>query len=114
MRIVTVASLGAFAAACGSSFPPPKDEWAAAHDDVGRAEAGGAPGVPMAKMHLQIAQEDLEKSKGLIDNDNRRAADLIAVARAEAQLALSLAKQQQAEDQAKKAQDDLAKAKGGK
>jgi hypothetical protein len=113
MRIAVIACLSTFALACGSSFPPPNDEWAAAQTDIGRAEAGGAPGVPDAKLHLQLAQEDLQKSKALIDNDNKRAASLIAVARVEAQLALSMAKQVQAQDAAKKAQDDLAKAKGG-
>lgn len=116
MRIAMIASLLTFAAAtvaCGASFPPPNDEWAAAQADIGRAEAGGAPGVPNAKLHLELAREDLTKSKSLIDHDNGRAADLIAVAKVEAQLALSLAKQQIAQDQAQKAQDDLAKAKGG-
>ena len=116
MRIAMIACLLTFAAAtvaCGASFPPPNDEWAAAQADIGRAEAGGAPGVPNAKLHLELAREDLTKSKSLIDHDNGRAADLIAVAKVEAQLALSLAKQQIAQDQAQKAQDDLAKAKGG-
>ncbi len=116
MRIVMIASLLTFAAAtvaCGSSFPPPNDAWAAAQNDVGRAESGGAPAIPNAKLHLELAREDLTKSKSLIDHDNERATDLIAVARVEAQLALSLAKQQIAQDQAQKAQDDLAKAKGG-
>jgi hypothetical protein len=113
MRIATMALLAAAAAACGSSFPPPNDEYSAAQADVGRAESGGAPSVPDAKLHLQLAQEDLQKSKALIDQDNKRAADLIAVARVEAQLALSLAKQQQAEEAARRAQADLAKAKGG-
>ena len=114
MRIATIALLAVMTAACGSSFPPPNDEYSAAQADVGRAESGGAPGVPDAKLHLQLAQEDLQKSKALIDQDNKRAGDLIAVARVEAQLALSLAKQQQAEEAARKAQADLAKAKGEK
>jgi Domain of unknown function (DUF4398) len=81
--------------------------------DLGRAEAGGAPGVPDAKLHLELAREDVQKGKSLIDQDNGRARDLIAVARVEAQLALSLAKQQLAEGLAQKAQADLAKLKGG-
>ncbi len=114
MRFAPIVLLTAVTAACGSSFPPPNDEYSAAQADVGRAESGGAPSVPDARLHLQLAQEDLQKSKGLIDSgDNKRAADLIAVARVEAQLALSLAKQLQAEDQARKAQSDVAKAKGG-
>jgi hypothetical protein len=113
MRLVAIACLSSFALACGGTFPPPNDEWAAAQADIGRAESGGAPGVPDAKLHLQLAQEDLQKSKALIDNDNKRAASLIAVARVEAQLALSLAKEQQAQDAAQKAQSDLQKGKGG-
>ncbi|HEY8042111.1 MAG TPA: DUF4398 domain-containing protein [Polyangiaceae bacterium] len=117
MRFATITLLSVstamLAMACGGSLPPPNDEWAAAQADVGRAEAGGAPAVPDAKLHLQLAQEDLQKSKALIDNDNKRAASLIAVARVEAQLALSIAKQTAAQDAARKAQDDLQKAKGG-
>ena len=113
MRIATIACLLTFAAGCGASFPPPNDEWAAAQADVGRAEAGGAPTVPNAKLHLQLAQEDLQTSKGLIGTDNRRATDLVWVARVEAQYALSLAKQQLTEEEARKAQADLAKVKGG-
>jgi len=115
MRFATIALLAGGFAACGSSFPPPNDEYSAAQADVGRAESGGAPGVPDARLHLQMAEEDLQKSKGLIDSgDNKRAADLISVARAEAQLALSLARQEQAEGQARGAEAELAKAKGGR
>jgi hypothetical protein len=113
MRIVPIALLAVGIAACGGSFPPPNTEWAEANNDVGKAESGGAPGVPDAKLHLQLAQEDLQKSKDLINQDNRRAASLVAVARAEAQLALSLAKAQQKQAEARKAQDDLQKTKGG-
>jgi hypothetical protein len=96
--------------ACASSFPPPNDQWAAAQADVGRAQAGGAPDVPDAKLHLQLAVEDLQKSKALIGNDNHRASTLTEVARVEAQLALSLAKQAQAQAQAQLAQGELSKA----
>ncbi len=100
-------------AACGSSFPPPNDEWSAAQADLGRAEGGGATNVPDAKAHLVVAREDLTTAKQLIDQDNRRAASLIALARTEAQLALSLAKAKLAQDEADQAQKDLQKAKGG-
>jgi hypothetical protein len=113
MRIATFGLLAVAVAACGASFPPPNTEWAEANNDVGKAEAGGAPDVPDAKLHLQLAQEDLQKSKDLINQDNKRAASLVAVARAEAQLALSLAKAQKAQVSARKAQEDLQKTKGG-
>ena len=109
---VMVASAG-LVAACASSFAPPNNEWAAAQGDVGRAQAGGAPGVPDARLHLQLAEEDLQKAKALIgtdDDNNRRALSLTEVARSEAQLALSLGKQAEADGQARQAQAELAKA----
>jgi len=110
--LLAVTLFAAGTTACGASFPPPNDEWAAAQSDVGAAQAGGAPDVPDAKLHLQLSQEDLQKSKELLDKDNKRAASLIAVARVEAQLALKLAKASQAAAQAHQAQAELAKAKG--
>lgn len=99
--------VGASFVGCASNFPPPNDQWAAAQNDVGRAQAGGAPQVPDARLHLQLAQEDLQKSHQVMGDDNKRATTLCALARAEAQLALSLAKQAAAQDQAMKAQGDL-------
>jgi len=106
---VMVAS-AACIAACASSFPPPNNEWAAAQGDVGRAQAGGAPNVPEARLHLQLAEENLQKAKALIGTDNQRAGTLTEVARSEAQLALALGKQAEADGQARQAQAELAKA----
>jgi hypothetical protein len=115
MRISMVALVSFVAlacAGCGSSVPPPNDEWAAAQSDVGAANAGGAPSVPDAKLHLQLSEEDLQKSKALIGQDNARAASLIGVARVEAQLALKLAKAAQAAQGLRDAQAELQKTKG--
>jgi hypothetical protein len=101
---------GAFG--CGGSIPPPNDAWAAAQADVGRAQAGGAPDVPDAKLHLQLAQEDLQRAKRLMGTDNDRAASLCGVASSEAQLAFALAKQAIAEDQARMAQAKVQKEGG--
>src|SRR5215469_15664084 len=88
---------------CGSSFPTPTDQFAAAQRDLGRAQEGGAANVPDAKLHLQLAQEDLGKAKDLMDKDNQRASTLISRASAESELALNLSKQAQAESAAKDA-----------
>ena len=101
------------AAHCGGSIPPPNDELSAAQTDIGRAEAGGAPSNPEAKLHLQLATEDLQKAKSQVDQDNKRATTLVALSRVEAQLALSLAKAAQAQATAQAAQQDVQKAKGG-
>jgi hypothetical protein len=94
---------------CGAAVPVPNDQWAAAQADVGRAQAAGAPDVPDAKLHLQLAQEDLQRAKQLMSTDNERAASLCEVARNEAQLAVSLARQAKAQDQAQKAQAEMQK-----
>jgi hypothetical protein len=113
MRIPTSAALlSVLMLGCGSSLPPPNDEWAAANGEITRAQQGGAPTFPDAKLHLQLAQEDLQKSKDLMDKDNRRAASIAAVAKVEAQLALSIARAQQTQGLAQQAQQDLQKAKG--
>ncbi len=51
------------AVACGESIPPPNDQWAAAQADVGRAQSGGAPENPDARLHLQLAQEVLQEDE---------------------------------------------------
>ena len=108
-RAVCAVVLVSSAVACGASVPPPNDQWAAAQADVGRAQSGGAPDNPAAKLHLQLAQEDLQKAKQLIGDDNKRATTLTELARTEAQLALSLAKTSTAQDAARKANADLEK-----
>jgi hypothetical protein len=105
---LVVLAVAALDVGCGSSaLPPPNDQWAAAEADVGRAQAGGAPAVPEAMLHLQLAQEDLQKARQLIGKDDTRANTLTALARAEAQLAFTLAKQVAAQDQARTAQGEL-------
>jgi hypothetical protein len=99
-------------AGCASSVPPPRDQWAAAQADVGQAEGGGTPDQPDAMLHLRLAQEDLQKAKQLMGDDNKQAASLCALASAESQLALSLAKQAAAQSRALKAQSDLQSSTG--
>jgi hypothetical protein len=110
LRRLAWMALGGFATACvagcASSAPPPNDQWAAANEQIGRATAT-APAVPDAKLHLQLAQEDLQKSRALIGQDNRRAATLISLATTEAQLATALANAAQAQDAAQRAQSAL-------
>jgi hypothetical protein len=110
LRPIWVLIVGsALGAGCASSLPPPNDQWSAAEADVGRAQAV-APQVPEARLHLQLAQEDLQKSKQLMGDDNKRSTNLAILARTEAQLAFSLAKQAAAQDEAVKAQAELQKA----
>lgn len=108
--LCAITALAARGLGCGGSIPPPNDAWAAAQGDVGRAQTAGAPDVPAAKLHLQLAQEDLQQSRQLMGKDNDRAASLCAVASTEAQLALSLAAQAKAEQRAQDALTETQKA----
>jgi hypothetical protein len=109
-----VAWIGALATAmgCGSSVPLPTDQWAAAQANVGRAQGGGAPYVPDANLHLQLAMEDLQRCRQLLGKNNGRARSLCALASSEAELALNLAVQAAAQRDALQAQADLQKATG--
>ena len=113
MRMQNILPLVAFGlVACGASFPTPTDQYAAAEKEVGRAQESGA-NVPDAKLHTQLAQEDLAKAKALMGGDNERAASLIARATAEAELAVNLARQAQAQSQAQQGNEALNKVKAG-
>jgi hypothetical protein len=108
-RTVCAVVLGAAASGfgCGgATFAPPQGPWAAAQAEVGRAQASGAPQVPEAKLHLQLAEEDLAQAKRLMGQNDDRAMSLCDVASAEAQLAFSLAKQASAQEQARRAQSE--------
>lgn len=109
MRNVMLASLiliGA-AVACGSSIPPPTDQWAAAQADLGRAQSSGAANNADARLHVQLAKEDLAMAHRLMGHDNERATTLAELARAEARLASSLAAKSTAEDDANKAATEM-------
>jgi len=101
--------LAGLLAGCASAAPPPNDQWSAAQVEVGRAQAGGASAVPDAKLHLQLAEEDLQKGKALIGNDNKRASTLIVLASTEAQLASTLAQAARASDEAQQVEESLLK-----
>jgi hypothetical protein len=94
-------------AACSSNAPPPNDQWTAAQAEVGRAQGGTAAQVPQAKLHLQLAEEDLQKSRSLMGQDNARATTLATLAQAEAQLASSLAKASAAQDEAARVESEI-------
>jgi hypothetical protein len=99
--------LGGAAIGCGAAIPPPTNQWAAAQTDLGRAESAGAANVPEAKLHLELALEDLAMAQRLMGHDNERATTLTQLGRAEARLASSLAAESVAQDDARKAATEM-------
>jgi hypothetical protein len=64
----------------------------------------GAESVPQAKLHLKLADEELQQARLLIGNKhNDEAALVLDRAKADAELAIGLARQAKAETQAKEA-----------
>jgi len=110
LLVLTVAALQA---GCGfDALPPPSDQWGAAQAEVRRAAAAGAAYIPEAELHTQLAQQELANSRQLLGRDNMRATTLSALARAEAELALSLATQAAAEGDARRAEEHARDAAG--
>ena len=87
----------AFAVGCGSSFPAPTQPLADAEAADRSAQELGANNVPAAQLHLKLAQEQTTNARKLMkDGENKRAEAMLLRAKADAELALSLAKEQKA------------------
>ncbi|HEY8074566.1 MAG TPA: DUF4398 domain-containing protein [Labilithrix sp.] len=102
-------------AACGSSFPPPSDRLATAEAAARSARELGADREPKAQLHLKLADEQIDQAKGLMkDGDNKRADLVLQRAGADAELSVMLAKENNARQEADKAQDKVKALKAGK
>lgn len=109
--------LALVATACGGAAVP-QDKLTAAEAAVRAAEVGGAPDNPKAALHLKYARDQIAEAKKLIEEDeNERAAALLERAGVDAELALSLARVENARAEAQAALDEvkqLQERQGGK
>jgi len=99
------------AAACGACAvaPVPNDRLAAAQVSYRGAYEAGAEGVPQAKLHLSYADQGIAQAKKLIaENRNVEAGRALDRARADAELAVGLARESQAETEAQQATEQTA------
>lgn len=88
---------------CGGGYPEPRDQLTASESALRAAEVAGAQNTPQSALHLKRARERIELGKGLIlEGENERAEWILRRAQADADLALSLATE---EEQRKKAAD---------
>jgi len=103
----TLLSVIGFCAVGCASHPAPTEQIASSLASVRGAEEAGALNVPEAALHVKLAQEQIEQSKALMeDDDNQRAEDLALRAYQDAELAIAIAR----EDAAKKKLDQFAQA----
>lgn len=86
-----------FAFACGASMPPPTQRLADAQSAQRAAQELGAAAQPSAQLHLKLAEEQTAKAKQLMnDGKNEEANSLLVRAKADAELAVALAREQKA------------------
>jgi hypothetical protein len=77
---------------CATAPPPERMETSAA--TIRAAQEVGASEVPQAALHVQLAREQAQRAKGLLEQGERaRAESLFARAQADADLALALARE---------------------
>lgn len=95
------------ALACSSSWPEPKTPMAEAEAASRSAREVGADDQPAAKLKVTLADEQIAEAKSSIaKGDNERATYLIMRARADAELALALAHEQNALNDKQKAVEE--------
>ena len=111
--------------ASASRSPPSSDVAAASRrrpTASRRAEAAsrsarelGADQEPKAALHLKLAQEQIDQAKKLMaDGDNKRADLVLQRASSDAELAVMLAKENNANSEAQKAKEKVNQMKAGK
>jgi hypothetical protein len=99
MRISMIALLATAPVAWAgcASFPAPTQRMADAESAQRSAREVGADTQPVAKLEAKLAEEQIARAKILVANgDNRRADFVLRRARADAELALALAREQNA------------------
>lgn len=96
-KVVVVLAATPFACACGASMPEPKQPMAEAEAAARSARELGAEALPAAKLHVKLADEQINDARDrLAAGDYVRATYLLLRARADAELALALAREQSA------------------
>jgi hypothetical protein len=93
--------------ACGGAAVP-QEALSAAKATVSGAEVAGAANDPKAALHLKLAKEQIGKAETLIaDGDNEEATAQVERAQADADLSMSLAKEQKAKLEAGATKEQL-------
>lgn len=95
--------------ACAGA-PAPKKQHMHTQSTLHAAQEMGANKDPDAKLHLQLAKEQLNEARKLMEKDeNTKAKRVLARAEADADLAIALTREEQAEDEAQDAKEEIQK-----
>ena len=101
--------------ACGSSTVAPHDTLAASEGTIRAAEEVGAKDVPTAALHVQLAKEETDKARIMMKaGNNDRAKFMLMRAQADAELAITLSKEDAATEEASLAMEQVRALQSGK
>jgi len=102
-----VAGIGLVALACAGA-PAPTERLASAQSAVRAAGEVGAKDVPQAKLHAQLAQEQIDQATKLMEEgENERADAILRRAQADAELAVAMSRESTSQQQAEMAEAAL-------
>lgn len=106
-KLVWMLGVAPLAWGCSTSWPEPKQPLADAEAAARSAREVGAEAQPAAKLQVTLADEQIAAAKASIEKDeNERATYQILRARADAELALALAHEQNALNAKQKAVEE--------
>lgn len=102
-----LAGAATLTAACGGA-PKPEAQMASSEGAIRGANEAGAQNVPAATLYVRLAQEQRQTALKMIkDGDNDRARYVLARSEADAELAIALARQARAEQDAAQAHQSV-------
>ena len=107
MRRWTAGALLTLGCACATAPPLPAERLGQAEAEVRAAQEIGADRAPQARLHLQEARDTLAAAKETNQTDPEAAARKLDIARAQAELANALAREQLARTEAEQAHTRL-------
>lgn len=107
-RLIAALFAAALASACAAALPVPNARLAASEASYRGAQEAGADGAPQAKLALKLAQDEIVKGKQLMAQEkNGAAARVLDQAKADAELAIGLARQAKAEWEAEQSLEQI-------
>jgi uncharacterized protein DUF4398 len=112
--LVLLIALGALGA-CASTSNVPHETMASSEGSIRAAEEVGAAQVPTAALHLQYAREQTETAQKMIRaGHNERAKYMLMRAQADAELAITLSKEDAAKNDAEQTMEQVRALQSGK
>jgi hypothetical protein len=109
MKTLSVILVAGACAACATT-PVPADKYARARAAITTAEVMNVDQQPNAALHLRLAKDQLEQGKRLLqDGENERASHVLLRAEADAQVAVSLARETWAKRDAIQTMEQISK-----